>query len=381
MNYKKLRDLIFPLHRYIGLVVGLIVIVIGLTGSLLVFYDEMDHFLIGFQTGRIVPQENQVSIESVLDTVRAAYANRPELKLNGIDLRPGAPYAVGLSSAADEDYWLDIFVNPYTGAILGSREWESSFFGFVFNLHYKLLAGGAGEVIAGIAALLLLILCLTGLILWPGWRKLIQGFKIKSQAHTKRVNFDVHKVVGIVATVFLAMTAFTGFCWNFWDYAEPAIYAAAFSPKPVDPVSQPTEGKLPVGLAEILQEADAALPGAISTWISVPTEKDATFQIYKKSPQDRGDYDNSIYLDQYSGEVLRVDKGLEPKSLGDRVVNSFDEMHYGTFWGLPSRILYVFIGLTPTILSITGFVMWKYRYRGKAQLEDTRLRERIEQKL
>ncbi|MCC5626314.1 PepSY domain-containing protein [Nostoc sp. CHAB 5715] len=53
-------------------------------------------------------------------------------------------------------------------------------------------------------------------------------------------------------------------------------------------------------------------------------------------------------------------------SLGDRVLNSFTPLHYGTFLGLTSRILYVFVGLTPLILFITGFVMWRDRYRTKS---------------
>ncbi|MEH2243424.1 PepSY-associated TM helix domain-containing protein [Nostoc sp.] len=51
--------------------------------------------------------------------------------------------------------------------------------------------------------------------------------------------------------------------------------------------------------------------------------------------------------------------------MGSRVLNSFPSLHYGTFGGLPTRILYVFIGLAPLILFVTGFVMWQYRYKGK----------------
>ncbi|MEH2286520.1 PepSY-associated TM helix domain-containing protein [Nostoc sp.] len=46
-------------------------------------------------------------------------------------------------------------------------------------------------------------------------------------------------------------------------------------------------------------------------------------------------------------------------------------MHFGTFGGLPTRILYVFVGLSPLILFITGFVMWWYRYRGKTVVSRT----------
>jgi uncharacterized iron-regulated membrane protein len=58
-------------------------------------------------------------------------------------------------------------------------------------------------------------------------------------------------------------------------------------------------------------------------------------------------------------------------SLGDRVLNSFTPLHYGTFGGLPTRIFYVFVGLTPLILLATGFVMWWYRKRKDIRLVET----------
>ncbi|MEH2242723.1 PepSY-associated TM helix domain-containing protein [Nostoc sp.] len=71
-----------------------------------------------------------------------------------------------------------------------------------------------------------------------------------------------------------------------------------------------------------------------------------------------------MYLDQYTGEVVQLQNGLKP-SRADRLFNAFGPLHFGTFWGLPSRLLYLFVGLAPLILSITGFVMWWYRYRKK----------------
>lgn len=102
------------------------------------------------------------------------------------------------------------------------------------------------------------------------------GFEIKWQVHIKRVNFDIHKVIGVVAVMFLSMISFTGFYWNFWKFTEPVIYAATFSPKLPDPVSKPVDGRLPLGVDEILQKADATLPGATTTYISLPTEKESS---------------------------------------------------------------------------------------------------------
>lgn len=362
MKSRTLRHLTFTLHRYIGLAVGLLLIIIGLTGSLLVFQKEIDGFLLERQFGQVIAQRQRVSVESVFNTVKAAYANQPDLKFNSINTLPeNNTYRVRLSSTNDQR--TDVFVNPYTGTIIGERNWDSTLIGVTFKLHYKLLADRVGEIIVGIVALLLFILCITGLILWPGWRRLISGFKIKRFAHPKRLNFDIHKVAGIVTVVFLALIAFTGFCWNFSDLTYPAIYAVTLTAKPPEPTSKFLAGKSPLGFSEILQTADAALPGAVTTYISLPIKPEDAFSIYKKFPQEVNEYgDSAVYLDQYSGEVLQVQNGRE-LPLGDRVLNSFAPLHYGTFWGLPTRILYVFVGLSPTILFITGYVMWRYRYR------------------
>lgn len=366
MNAKKLRNLIFSLHRYLGLFVGLILIVVGLTGSLLVFQHEIDQWAIEQQFGRVIPQQERVSLGVGINNVKKAYADRPEFKITGVNTVPkNKSYIVQLAASGEKG--MQVFVNRYTGKILGSRQAESDIIGIIFKLHYQLLAGEKGQIVVGIAALFLLVLSITGILLWSGWRKLISGFTIKWNAHPKRTSYDIHKVAGIVTAVFLGLIAFTGFCWNFYDFAEPAIYAVTLSPKPPEPVSVPIAGKSTLGIGEILKKAETALPGAATTYISFPGDPKGTFTVYKKQPQEFNEFGNSaVYLDGYSGKVLYVKNGLKP-SLGDRILNSFTPLHYGTFGGLPTRILYIFVGLAPLILSVTGFVMWWYRRRTKTQ--------------
>ncbi len=167
-------------------------------------------------------------------------------------------------------------------------------------------------------------------------------------------------------TVFLFFTGFTGFCWNFYDLTNPIIYAVTFTQKPSEPVSKPIPSKSTLGLTEQLKIADAALPGAVTKSIYFPSKPEEALRINMKLPQESlYDANSNVYLDQYSGDVLRVDNALK-MPLGDRVLNFFVPLHYGTFGGLPTRILYVFVGLAPLILFVTGFVMWKHRYRTKS---------------
>ncbi|MBC1218646.1 PepSY domain-containing protein [Nostoc sp. UCD121] len=359
----KLRHLAFQLHRYLGLAAGLVIIIVGLTGSLLVFEEEINHFLLEFQFGKITPQQQQVSILSVIDKVKAAYPD-PSLSFSflGLPQEPDQPIQLQLQSPNKPT--LEVIINPYTGKILGDRLSDYTIMSVIYNLHYSLLAGDTGIAIVGIAALLLFILSITGIILWPGWRKLISGFKIKWNGHIKRTNFDIHKVVGIITAVFLALTAFTGFFWNFYTYADPVIYAVTFSPKPIEPESKPIPGKPPLALKDLLQRADAALPGAVNTYISFPTSPKAVFMLGKRFPEEKEVWRSRVYLDQYTGEVLHI-RNSRSLSVGDEVMDAFNPLHYGTFGGLATRILYVLVGLAPTILSVTGFVMWRYRYRSK----------------
>ncbi|MEH2241507.1 PepSY-associated TM helix domain-containing protein [Nostoc sp.] len=369
MNRKKLRDIVFYLHQYIGLFVGLVLVIVGLTGSLLVFEQDFDHLMITQQYGIITPQQVQLSPEFVLNTIEAKYAAQGDMHLFRIYLpdTSSSPY-VGQLSSPDEER-TEVFINPYTGAIMGERITYKTLIGMLLKLHYSLMAGDTGTMFVGITAFLMCMLTITGLILWPGWRKLIAGFKIKLDAHPKRVNFDIHKVAGIIAVVFLFFTGFTGFCWSF-SFPEPIIYAVTFTPKPSEPVSKPIPGKSTLGLTEQLKIAHAALPGAVTKSIYFPDKPEDALQIRMKLPQENVEYGNSnVYLDQYSGKVLRVDNALKMR-LGDRVLNSFVPLHYGTFGGLPTRILYVFVGLAPLILFITGSVMWWYRYRAKTVVSD-----------
>ncbi|MDF5733148.1 MAG: PepSY-associated TM helix domain-containing protein [Rhizonema sp. PD38] len=372
MTYKTLRNIVFALHRYIGLGVGLIAIIVGLTGSLLVFQSEITTHQKRFQIGSITPKGEMLPIEVVLNTMKKSYASQPDSKLNRVYVptKPDEPFDVVYVTKNND--WIDNYVHPYTGAVLVNNLNSNPvdrFYKVIYPLHTSLLANDMGNKIVGTVGLLMCILTISGIFLWPGWRKLRMGFRIKWNAHPKRVNFDIHKVAGMIAAVFLFFTFFTGFCWNFSEFSEPVIRAITFSGVKQEPVSQYIPGQSPLKLPEQLKIAQAQLPTAELRSVYFPQKPDSALMIRYKLPQEKVDYGNSyVYLDQYNGKVLRVDNFLKPSSLGDRILNSFDALHYGTFGGLPTRILYVFVGLSPFLLLVTGIDMYWHRKRHKTNL-------------
>ncbi|MBO3459281.1 PepSY-associated TM helix domain-containing protein [Aetokthonos hydrillicola] len=365
MNSKSFRNFVFILHRFFGLTVGLIMIVVGVTGSLLVFQNEISYQLEHRLYGHIAPQEQQVTPDSVLNAVKAAHISQKDLTLDRLYIpsEPGSFYKVSLLSSNNQR--IEDLINPYTGIIVGESVWDNTLFGITAKLHQALLAGNTGTIIVGIGALVLFILCVTGIILWPGWRKLDTGFKIKWNAHPKRMNFDIHKVAGIACGVFLALTSFTGFCWNFRSFADSMIHIATFTPQQPKPVSHPIANKSPLELSTLLQKADAALPFALTTTIYLPHKPEEAFKVRKKLPRETGTFGSSyVYLDQYTGEVVKLINGLR-LSRAELLWKSLKPLHMGTFGGLPTRILYIFVGFAPLFLFVTGFRMWWYRKKGK----------------
>jgi uncharacterized iron-regulated membrane protein len=362
-----LRSFVFHLHRYLGLVSGLILVVIGFTGSLLVFSSEIEHQLIQNRIGKVIPQGDPISIDQIFTAVRSELSRAPGLTLGNLLLpqNPTSPYQARLWDAKDQ--LVQLFIHPYTGQVMGSLPQSDNWLRGALDLHYQLLGGKTGMMIAGFAALLLFILSLTGILLWPGWRKLIAGFKIKWNAHPKRTNFDLHKVAGIITAIFLAFTGFTGFCWNFYDWSSAVIYAVTLTPKPPVLVSNPLPGQSVLPASRLVEIADQALPNSITTYVGLPDKPSGVVRIGKRQSHETAEYgDSEVSLDPYTGKVLRV-QDSKLLALGDRVLNSFVPLHYGTFWGLPSRIIYIFVGLAPLVLFITGVVMWWFRRKQKGK--------------
>ncbi|MBD2040612.1 PepSY-associated TM helix domain-containing protein [Microcoleus sp. FACHB-672] len=362
----KLRQLALSVHRYLGILVGLILVLIGLTGSFLVFHKEINEFL-NPHLSHVIPQGERISVQSVVDTVRSAY---PDLTLSFIDLpkKIDSVYKVAMTSKNDE--LLYFYLNPYTGNILGSQQWGRTLTTFIYDLHYKLLAGETGMKVVGICGILLLLLSITGIILWPGWKKLISGFKIRWNSPSRLINYDLHKVGGIFSAIFLIIIAFTGTAIIFYTEFENTVYSITQTSHPPELTSKVVKNKPVMSIDAILKKADAALPGAKTTFVSLPNQPEKIIQVRKKFPQEITPNGNSrIYLDQYSGQVLRIENALKAP-LANRIINLQFPLHIGNYGGIGTRIIHVFIGLSPAFLFFTGLVLWRQRQWAKARKEE-----------
>jgi uncharacterized iron-regulated membrane protein len=347
MKSKRPRHIIFIAHRYIGLAIGILAAAIALTGSLLNLHVLWDKLAL-----RVSPVGDRLPIEVIIAKVKEIY---PTLSVSSLSMPTSLTEPVTVSIGENT-----VHINPYTGAIVGQPTTEH-YTNLLYSIHINLLGGEWGAYVAGIVGLLATILCVTGIVLWPGWRKLTTGFKIKWNASQKRLNFDLHKVVGIITAAFLILTMGTGFLWNFGEWTNPIIYAMTLSPQSVEEEKEPASKLIATQpqiafTEDLLQKAIAALPGGEVRYISLPDTPEGVLNIRKELPHNIW---ASVLLDQYSGEVIEVESTTQ--SFGDKIIESFPIVHYGTFAGIYSRIFYIFVGLAPAILLTTGFIMWWQR--------------------
>ncbi|HEX8491953.1 MAG TPA: PepSY-associated TM helix domain-containing protein [Pyrinomonadaceae bacterium] len=356
-----MRKLIFKAHMYVGLCVGLLLALMGLTGSMLVFGDELDVFL-NPSLLSVEPRGERVSIEDVLKSVRQAYPSEKVARIRFPHEREGT-YELCFEAKTDARC---VYVDPYSAAVLGSRVPARSFKGRLVSLHRRLLSGATGETIIGVGGILLLLLSLSGALLWwPGRRNLARGWTIRWKNSRYRVNYDLHRIVGICAMLFLSFSAVTGAAMVFRPSLERALNRLASAPPPKPkPTSTVVEGQR-APLDEIIRNADAALPQGELTMINLPATRAATVVVRKRVEGELHPHGRSlVYLDQYSGQVLLAENALEAPPVARTFGNLFP-LHVGRLGGILTRLLQVFVGFVPAILFCTGLLMWRSRVRAR----------------
>jgi uncharacterized iron-regulated membrane protein len=254
------RTIVYYVHLSLGLSAGGLIALIGLTGSAIAFGPELDRWL-NPHLLTVVPHGEPIPVEAALMAARQAYPARHPLLIT-VPESPDEPYLIKMHAEADQEFFhqLLVYVNPYTGELLGARARIGHVIGFLERVHIHLLigprlAGRAGWYLVGAAGLLLVLLCLTGPWLWwPGRGKLPLALTVKWAASWRRVTFDLHRVAGIYPLLLLVVVAVTGAAFSFYDYVKPAL-TRVIDGRPAEEKPEPrstvSPGAMPLPLDEL----------------------------------------------------------------------------------------------------------------------------------
>ncbi len=356
MSSKKLK-----LHRYIGIVVGLFIAIIALTGSALVFAEEINDFFYP-QIHHIVPQSQNISIQQIADIVSQNY---PEDKLYYIKIPPSPEdaYQVVLKGNKAKK---NIYINPYSGKILAIID-SKNLLKIIQQIHTNFLAGDFGRFFVGICGILLVTRAINGLTLWSGWKRLSAGFTIRFNARNKHlVNYDFHQVIGVISVIFLIFAGITGSMLVFKKPITILGYTASGIPQPEKILSTPQDTNNKLTLDYFLEQSNLALPDGKASIIIAASSDKAPVIVRKRLSGDLNQNGKSyIYLDQYSGEVLKVKNILNSPWI-DKILAILYPLHIGSYGNILLRFTYLFLGLVPAFLFVTGLVIfWNKTYAAR----------------
>jgi uncharacterized iron-regulated membrane protein len=355
-----MRKFVVQIHRYLGLAIGGLLLISGLTGSVIVFQQDIEGWL-NPALVRVTPQAGRASLDDLMRNVRQAAPGKEA----GMLFLPQAPdQALEIWFREDS---LRAYANPYTGEILGIRKATDSLMGFLVDLHMHLLSGETGEQIMGWSGLGAIVLALLGLWLWwPKGARWKQAFSVKWQAAPIRVWLDMHKVAGALACAFLLLTAATGASLALYDIiTEPALIAlTGEGTKRPAPRSRTDTGN-DAPLAPMVARAAAVFPQGQITRLNLPAQARSAVLVRMRLPGEAHQFGRTfLWFDRHDGSLLRVDNALEA-NLATRIQSWLYPLHTGFYGGLPTRGLQVLVGLALALLSMSGCWLWWKGYRAR----------------
>jgi uncharacterized iron-regulated membrane protein len=396
-------------HFYAGLFVMPLLIVLAITGTLYCFQPQIEPSLYRDRMiveAQVTPRLGHQALltKAIASEPRGAVPATAQIDT---DPRRSAEFVFRLPSGESES----VYVNPYTGAVLGMLSVEHRLMKQIRNLHRGLMLGKTGELVMELAGCWTLVMIGTGIALWWPKGRQTGGVWAPRLALRGRAWWrDVHAVGGIwlaIGAVFfvlsglpwsgswgkqfkaLATSAELGYPKGAWGDAhvhstKPPAAAAAHArtdmrdmkmddlPLPQTPwavglTSVPDGAPHQPGTARIALDAVVALAAAQGIAdgysIALPASEHGVYTVSYFPADPRAE--RTLHVDQYSGKLL-ADIAYDDYGRVAQWISYGTSLHMGRYFGLANQIVCATISLGLAAMAITGFVMWWKRRAGGA---------------
>lgn len=357
---KTFKKIASQLHLWLGVSSGLVVFIVALTGSVLVFEEELEPVIYPkFHVVEAPKGEPQLPLDNLRAAVASAY---PKQRIARIEIEPHADRTVifGLVKGKKEKDVFSVAVNPYTAEITDTRREKDSFFHIVLQLHRYLCLEDTGKAVTGVACVMFIVIMITGLILWwPNRKQTKQRLTIKWNAKFKRLNWDLHAVFGFYILPFTFLIALTGLVWSY-KWVNSMIFLT-FDGKPQQKREAPANIGIhhaPGALTKITSETHRLLPYPGRIQVTIPESDSLSITISKEN--ETAPVDNVVdflYFDQNDGTLISK-RLYDDETTGMKVRRLVLPIHSGSIWGWPTKVLALLVALITATLPITGVVIW-----------------------
>ena len=349
----------FAIHAWSGFKLGLLLLVVFASGTLATISHELDWAT--RSELRVPSRDADYDFPAMLASLRDAF---PRADVDLLSRPEGRGYAAVARIDHPALGYRRVFVDPYSGEVLGHAHWYGSFQRFLRDFHrYLLLPGYLGIYIVGATAFLCLASLISSFWVYPGWWRGFFRFRTK-RSGSGGFWKELHKLSGVWAMVFIGIMSVTGI-WYVVEYSASLAGQGHVFQFQRPQLSEARMASLSPGAPRIEPAAAVAaarreLPELRIGMIIPPGGPEAAYYITGQTGailvRDRASH---VFIDPYDGSVLRTQRASE---LGPvrRWVDTADPLHFGDFAGLWSKLPYFVFGSGMTILSATGvWLRWQ----------------------
>lgn len=346
----KLTKHIFRWHHWCGLIVGLFLLLMSITGSMLAFSEEMESY-----EERYIPAVSAKRGNANFDASFFKISNTfPDWEIRLYHLPVQGKTLI--YELRKKEKSRKIYVDPVTGEIIGeNKNANRSFQRQLLLLHYTLFAGTAGKIVVFVIGTLFLITLLTGTIVYRKSLVKVFAFRIRFNNKSPRAFYSsLHRIVGVWSLIFNLLIVVTGL-WLSGQIALTAIKSTGA--KSVQAIQKKIVS-IDAAIARIRSEYPAfeihlvrVRPASTTIQVSGRLSDDPSYY---------GNYYSGFTIDGSSSEIL-TSKFMKALPAGTRLSSMAGPLHFGNYGGTGLKIIYALLGLTPALLSISGFVLWRKR--------------------
>lgn len=350
---KKFKNAILQIHLWLGLATGLVVFIVSITGCIYVFEEEIRDFT---QKDKLyVPVQDKpfVGLAAIVENFQKVSKNAKITIIRVHNSRPDATVEIG--AGKKKQYYF----NPYTAALV--KKAKPDWLDVDEDLHRTLLLGKAGTFIMNWSVVIFVIMLITGWILWfPNQMRLLrQSLTIKWNASFKRVNYDLHNVLGFYASGILIVIALSGLYFAFDSVKAGAMFLTGTKlTRPVkvkDNAKSFFDGSAALRYDQIYTAAMTQYPGAKETTLSI--RKEGELRLKMIYPSEWARKQNVFFFDPVSLQMSKY-KLYKDFKLADKLESSNYDIHTGQLFGLFGKIVAFIAALISASLPVTGLIIW-----------------------
>lgn len=358
------------LHRWAGLTLGLLFVLMGLSGSLLVFEHELDEAL-NPQLFHGTTCAVALDVDAVAAKVQAHW---PAAKIGLVYLprHEGGSYRATFKAPGVEAG--EAMLDACSGALLGSRDRAVIGLGaqqlmpMLQTWHLNMFQGKLGRIAQGYIGAAIAVLLLVGLYLaWPKRGQWLRALRIRLDQNAYRSNYDLHRAIGLLALPLLLLLALTGFYNGLPEIGHGVVASVADVGVDRRNIAMPAlEKGAPAISWNAVQTAAAPYLRDGTTLAGISRQPDKGVYIARLHRADDWQRTGTLrlYIDIRNGEVLHVIDPLSGKA-GDRFLAGLFPLHSGQLGGPAVKWLMALAGLLPALFFITGVTTWILRRKKK----------------